>query len=61
MEVGSVNGYKALLKIIKNPDHPEFQAKRDWLNEMFGHPFNPDEFSVSQVTLQGFTIVYPSK
>ncbi len=35
-------GYEDLLEILKNPDHPEYEERREWI----GGDFDPEAFSV---------------
>jgi hypothetical protein len=39
-DCGGVWGYEALLQIIANPKHPEYQERMEWLRE----GFNPEKF-----------------
>ncbi len=40
-DCGGIHGYKELLKVFKNPKHPEYRETKVWV----GSKFNPTKFS----------------
>jgi hypothetical protein len=46
-DCGGIWGYQDLLKILKNPKHPEHKSMKDWL----GRSFDPIAFDVANVNL----------
>lgn len=47
-DIGSVFGYRNMLKILAKPEHPEYQSYISWL----GGPYNPEEFDSDQINFQ---------
>jgi pRiA4b ORF-3-like protein len=43
-DCGGIWGYKELLKILKNPKHPEHKSRKEWL----GRPFAAETFDVAK-------------
>ena len=39
------NSFRFFLKVMSNPDHPEYADKVDWL----GGPFDPEEFDAESI------------
>ena len=43
-DCGGVSGYDQLLRVMKNPKHPEHKSMKQWL----GRPFDPKRFSMEE-------------
>ena len=46
-DCGGPWGYEELLKIIRNPDHDEYEERIEWLDE----DFDPEAFDIDEVNL----------
>lgn len=44
-DIGGIWGYKELLEVSNNPDHPEYENLMDWA----GEDFDPTEFDIQAV------------
>ena len=53
-DCGGIPGYQELLRIIKDPKHPEYEEMMEWLDE----PFDPNAFSLEEINehLRKFSI-----
>lgn len=51
-DCGGAWGYENLIEIVKNPKHPDYEERREWL----GPKFDPDAFDVARANkaLKGF-------
>lgn len=46
-DCGGVWGYEALKVILNNPEHPEYEEKREWLGLENDDVFDPNEFNLA--------------
>lgn len=47
-DCGGVGGYEYLLEIIKDPNHPEYEERIEWL----GGSFDPEAFKAEEITFE---------
>jgi integrase/recombinase XerD len=55
-DCGGSWGYAVLLKILKNPRHPEYRERKEWV----GYQFNPEAFDLEEVNEQLKEFDFPS-
>ncbi|MBB4077409.1 hypothetical protein GGR28_000010 [Lewinella aquimaris] len=47
-DVGGIPGYKRLLDVLRDPNHPEHEEMAGWLTQ----DFNPDAFNIDQANIR---------
>ena len=55
-DCGGSWGYTALLKTLRNPRHTDYRERKEWI----GREFNPEMFSLNQVSKQLEPLANPS-
>lgn len=49
-DCGGVDGYAELLYILANPEHQQYQDKKEWMEEMGLEDFDPEKFDVNSTS-----------
>jgi yecA family protein len=56
-DCGGVGGYGDLLRILRNPRHPEYRRMRTWA----GHNFDPESFDIDEVNRELRRLARPAR
>jgi hypothetical protein len=56
-DVGGIGGYEEFLKVIGDPNHPEYEDTLAWI----GKPFDPNAFDLSEINHRLAKLVIPQR